>query len=604
VLNWEKTTVRALKLICCLCFLLIAAALLLIDHSSPATGYELSIYESVPSLVWVCLTSAIAGGTGVVVHQAFRGQESKYWLLGFLVLMLSVSVILLLPAVRDYYLYAGEDTVAHVRWTEGILREHHFEQDNNYPVTHTLMAQFAAVAAVSPVVIVKYISVIFTLLFMLFSYLLAVSVFAQKSHALLVAACTALFFNYYHVCAYPQTLSVMTLPLVFYLYFKGFGEGSAPFRVAFIVVLLLIPYFHPAPAAVLIACLLAAETVKAAWRVRRGRTPSPMSNLEDRISFGPTLICAVTFLTWISSFYIWRKTIYNALNWLVGEFQSIPRVAEVEQLFETQGLGFQQQVALGLKLYGDNLIYLLLASGALLLIIWRYLRGDQRVRNLSILSAGFLVSGPVWVLIFATTLLVTLGRLLSANIMMWATPVLGAFALYTMFGRWKRAGVLVVTSILLLASVIGLFGVYHSPWILQPSWQVTRYDVQGTGWFLDHTELEKRDVYATLGIPRVAPGGLLRIPDHFGYSTQETLGQSLQADAFLLVGERFRVGSVHPVLSETMVTNPSLARRGFSQADFEQLAQDDSVSRVYANGELDIFFVTQEVERDESRAGR
>jgi hypothetical protein len=585
---------RALQIVGSFCFASVAAALLLIDRNSPATGYELSIYESLPAMVWICLIAALAGGTGIVVHQAFAGQKSEYWLLGFFILVLVISVVLLLPVFRGYYLYSGEDTNTHVQMTDEILLTGRFRPDNNYPITHTLMAELAEVCGLAPLYVVKCIPALFTVLFMLFSYLLATSVMPQRGQALLAAATTALFFNYYHVCTYPQALAVMTLPLIFYLYFKGFLDASLPFRVAFVTLLLVFPFFHPAPAAVLIVCLLAAEGTKLAWRVRAGRTQAPSNAATNSVTFGPTLICSVTFLTWISSFYIFAKTVHNVLNWLVGEIESIPRVAEIEQMLEARGLDLQAQIILGFKLYGDNIIYLGLSTITLLIVLWRFLQRDTRVRNLSILSIPFLVSGPAWVLIFATTLLVTLGRLLSANIMMWATPVMAAFALGETLGRLRRARVTAITAILLLASVLGVLSVYHSPYILQPSWQMTLHDVRGSEWFRAHTDVPSPGPFVTLGIPRVSADGHLRVPEHFGYSTQDRLGQSFSTDLFMLIGKRFRLSASDPALSRTAISDARLASPGFSPDDLQRLGRDASLEKLYTNGELDVFLVRAE----------
>jgi hypothetical protein len=593
-LTSQWRTHRGLKLISCICFLLIAAAMLLVDRHSPAAGYELSIYDSMGPSVWMCLIGAIAGGTGIIVHQAFAETKSRLWLLGFLSLTLATAIILLLPAFRDYYLYSAEDTNTHVQLAEGILLTRHFGQDNKYPITHTLIAQLSHICGVAPVHLVRYVPVLFSVLFMLFSYLLATSVLPHRGQAVLAAGTTTLFFNYYHVCAYPQTMAMMTLPLVFYLYFKGFLGMSLPFRVAFVVVLLLLPFFHPAPAAVLIACLLAAEGAKLVWRMREPRADSPVTAKHYGVTYGPTLICGVTFLAWISSFYIFTKTVYNILNWLVGEIESVPRVAEVEQMFQSRGLDVQAQVLLGLKLYGDNVVYLGLSALALLIVFGRFLQRDTRVRNLSILSMPFLVSGPAWVLIFATTLLVTLGRLLSANIMMWATPPLAAFTLYEVLGRWRRSRVFLITASLLVASVLGVLSVYHSPYVLQPSWQVTHRDVDGAEWFLDHTAYASRDRFATLGIPRIAADGLVVMPQHFGYSTNDRLGQSLPIDLHVLIGERFRLSAADPTLSKAAISDQRLASPGFETTDLHRLNVDRSVQKLYSNGELDVFLVWTE----------
>lgn len=584
---------RGLKVVGSICFVLLAVALLLIDRHSPATGYELSIYESLPATMWFCLIAALAGGTGIIVHQAFGGQKSRYWLLGFFVLIFATSIILLLPALRGYYLYGSGDTLAVVQWTRTVLRGGRFWEGNRYPITHILLAQLVQVGGAPPEVIVKFIPVFFTSLFMLFSYLLASTVMPHKGQALLAAAATALFFNYYHVCAYPQTLSIMALPLVFYLYFKGFDKGSLPFRIAFVIVLLLFPYFHPAPAAALIACLLAAEAARALWRQRNGASAAIGRPSVDRTTFEPALICTVTFLTWISAYEIFGTTIGRTLGWLTGAIESVPHVERLERTLEQQGLSIAQQVALALKMYGDNLIYLALSSIALLVVAWGFWRRRDEAKNLFTLCMPFLISGPVWVLIFATTLRVTVGRLLGANIMMWATPVFVAFALYEMFARWKRAGVIVATSILLCVSVVGIFAVYQSPYTLQVSWQVTGQDIEGSRWFSTNAQLPGKGRFASLGVPAGhGATGRGRLPEHFGYGQGQTVGASLRSSTYLVIARRFILGSAHPTLARATISSPDLFTIGFSPADFQGLVLDPTVNLLYSNGELDVFRIT------------
>jgi hypothetical protein len=583
-----RTADRWLKLICCLCFLLIVVALLLIDRHSPATGYELSIYESLPPLVWISLVAALAGGTGIVVHQAFAGQKCKYWFLGFVILLLVTSIVLMLPVLKGYYFYGSADTMSHVDWSAEVLQVGHFWQGNQYPITHVLIAQLAQTSGASNNAVARSIPALFTLLFMLFSYLLARRVMPQRGPALLAAASTALFFNYYHVSVYPQTLSIMMLPVLYFLYFKSFGRASPYFRIAFVLVLLLFPFFHPAPAAVLVVSLLAAEGAKAAWRARGGVAPASSDNGVEDITFEPSLIASVAFLTWISSHAIFYKTIWNTLWWLKGEIQIMPRVAEVEFILQGAGLSVEDQVVLGLKLYGDSLVYLLLSGIALLIVAWRFLGHRREVRNLSILSMPFLISGPAWVLIFATTMSVTIGRLLGSNVMMWATPVFAAFALYEIFAKWKRARVLAVTAILLLASVIGGAAVYHSPYVLQASWHITEQDIHGVRWVISRAadQVQRLD-YANLDVPFMFVGRV-RLPDHFGYHEQQTLGRSLGRDALLLLTERSKMTSSDPVLQQLRLSDPKIK---LVATDFQRVERDPTVSRLYSSGEFEVLGV-------------
>ena len=577
---------RWLKLVCCLCFLMIAVALLLIERYSPATGYELSIYSSLPAAVWVCLIGALAGGTAIVVHQAFAGNQTRYWVAGFLALTFALCIVLLLPAFRGYYLYGALDTKTHTDFAEDLLSRGHFEPNNPYPITHILLAQLVHASGASPQMVSEYVPVFFTALFMLFSYLLASTVMPNTGAALLAAATTPLFFNYYHVCTYPQSLSVMALPLLFYLYFKSSGSASMPFRIAFVTLLLLFPYFHPAPAGVLVVSLLGAEAAKAAWRAWRPTPTATGQNGVDRVAFEPTLIASVAFLTWISSHGIFSKTIWNTLGWLRGEIEGMPRVAEVETLFQTTGLGIGDQVVLALKMYGDNLVYLSLSMVALVIVAARFLGKRTDVRNLSILSMPFLISGPAWVLIFASTLSVTLGRLLGSNIMMWSTPVFAAFALHELFGRWKKAGLVAVTIILLCSSVVGVFGVYHSPYILQTNWQITRQEVEGVGWYETHGRPPYASGFASLGFVAMIPGRL-PVPDHFGYATHEMLGESFPADTYLLLSAPFRQSRSGAGVPTAMIT--PWARLRVDERDFTHLEEDQSLRKLYSNGGVDVF---------------
>ncbi len=586
---------RGLKAALCICFLLVFVAMILIDGSSPATGYELSIYGSLPALAWICLIGAIAGATGVIVHQAFRGRRSRYWLLAFFLLMFSVSIILLLPVFRGYYLYGSADTEAHAMWGRYIVANGHFWEGDNYPVVHILTAHLTQLSGAPPELVNEFVPALFTLLFMLFSYLLARSVMPTKGAALLAAAATALFFNYYHVCVYPQTLSIMLLPMVFYLYFEGFRTASTAFKVAFVVVLLLFPYSHPATAAALIFGFLSAEVAKLLWRLRgRGRPPIA-GHRPERISWEPTLISSVAFLTWISSYEVFGTTIRRSLGWLTGEISQVPHVEMLEHTLEQQHLDVSQQVELALKMYGDNLIYLALSTVALLVIAWGFWHRREEIKGLLTLSLPFLVSGPVWVLIFAATLRVTVGRLLGANIMMWATPPLATFGLYELFGRWKRGGVVLATSILICASVVGIFAVYHSPYILQVGWQVTDRDLQGSHWFTSRARLVRSHWFASLGVPAAyGAEGKISLPDHFGYGLHQTVGASARGSMYLVLGRRFVLASGDPTLSRATTSSLDLYTTGFRPADFERLESDPTVSALYSNGELDVFWITVE----------
>jgi hypothetical protein len=182
-----------------------------------------------------------------------------------------------------------------------------------------------------------------------------------------------------------------------------------------------------------------------------------------------------------------------------------------------------------------------------------------------------------------------MGRLLGSNAMMWAAPVLAGFALYKLFERAKRLRVVAVAAALFCASVIAIFGVYHSPFTLQVSWQITHADGAGTTWFFTH--YGEQMPYGTMGVPPAYALSKAKIPEHFNYTQANTLGSSLERDTYLLLTERFQMANAHPILSQAMISDARLVTPGFTTTDFEQLDRDHSAEKIYSNGEFDIYLI-------------
>jgi len=72
----NKTAI--LKLSSIICFLFIIAALVLI-RKNPSQGYEVSIYNAIPSPIWILLISAIFGGTAIIIYQVLNIKEAGIW---------------------------------------------------------------------------------------------------------------------------------------------------------------------------------------------------------------------------------------------------------------------------------------------------------------------------------------------------------------------------------------------------------------------------------------------------------------------------------------------------------------------------------------------
>jgi len=586
---------RNLKIVVIVAFIFIALALIQIARNSPATGYELSIYSALPVSTWVFLITALVAGIFIIVHQAFtenEGSESNLWMLGFFILIMINFIILSLHIFRGYYLYAKGDPLGHLGHTNFIVSNGFLSETNFVPVTHILGAILIEICSIQTLEVMKYLPVIFTILSMIFVYFLATAVTFKRGQALLAAVTgSTLLYSYYHVTTYPQALSLLTFPLVFYLYFKASEAPSMAYKTMFVILLLLFPFFHPAPEVVLIFCMVGGELAKAFMNFRwKRREPNYGMYPQGKISANPALISFTIFFMWFSSFTIFSYGARKFQEWFSEEVTEIvPRVEEVELVMEME---LWERIQLIFKMYGDQFIYLFLALIAVA-IIFRYISRRREYKNLFILAILFLISGPVYILIFMGGL-TTVGRLAGANTVIWVTPVLSAFVLYKLFKRpkiSKTVGIAAVIFILVFSSTLSIFTVYHSPLILQPNWQVTQMDMRGSGWVGSNVKVPRHEL---------APMGWLggyhwvKIPDHFGYREHERLGDSISRDTYIMLTKRFKLAALDPTLAtKGMMISGDLARPGFDECDFERLEKDASVDRLYTNGEFEVLLAAR-----------
>ena len=93
--------------------------------------------------------------------------------------------------------------------------------------------------------------------------------------------------------------------------------------------------------------------------------------------------------------------------------------------------------------------------------------------------------------------------------------------------------------------------------------------------------------YAPLGW--MAGSIYFKMPEHFGYPENGTVGDFIGQTTYIVIAERFRKASADPTLQEWMNIPDSLAKPGFNEKDFQRLCSDRTVSQVYANREFEVL---------------
>jgi len=551
----EKHTNNCLKIVAILGFGLTIPALFLLTNS-PAEGYELSIYSATPTAAWVCVIASLCSGLFITIHQAFAKEKSSFGLIGIFLVVLAIFTILVIPALRGYLAFWGDDPSNHIAETRHILMSGHFGEGNFYPVTHVIIAMVSKICDMLPTWALGYFGPFMSVLFILSTYLFAGVVLPERGQVLLaVAASTILFYGTTHTAVYPHTTGLFMLPWLFYFYVKDLIRPLWQNRLCLALLLMCFTFTYPPVSLAVTCCLAFMALAKWLWSKRLGFSQVIGTNL-----IYPAFISFIMSFLWASAFPAFRVNVRNAWGWLGGEVMIVPRIAATQERLAS--LGTLEMIELALKQYGDSIILVLLSLVAVILVIKRISQAEMWRPLLA--TVTLIPCGVLSLVIFRVSTSVTIGRLLGLNYVMWVTPILAGFCLYELFHKKSRLRTAGVTAILVILSLVSVSGLYTSPYINQASPHVTYMDREATSWVTDHgtplyTVTAMGYNFRTLAnitgaasrtpqgrtVYRIYPHGRywIGIPDHFGYSERGSLAESV-SERFLIITKGFEEVSI------------------------------------------------------------
>ncbi len=582
--------------------LLALGAAVMIARESPASGYELDIYGKTPTLTWALIFTAILGGATIIVDQVIRKgyQTSRIWMLGLLILVLSHFSILVVPHVRGYFTWSG-DTMSHWGDVKTVLDTGNFDRLNFYPITHSVLSQIVLVTEM-PLRLVGNVSEAFLSgFFVISSYLLSTAVLRRREQQLLAAAIAAVVFIEadFHFVLVPNGWSIFMLPLVFYFYFKSQSERS--YVVLFLILLITYPIFHPLSSLMLGVFLLGIFFIGLPVKALLNRK----DNLANIRQFYLPLVFGIVELgmlvAWLRSFEMFGRNLTDLLDNIGRIGRVLGAMGDTLSKINVQG---GDLVLLYLKSYGADTILVVLSLTGLILVLRQIRKSAGEFLSPAIVDVGlmFLMSGLAYLLYLAGALgLVFVGEERGLHYIMLLTPGLAAVGILSI-GRNLKSGLLsyvVVILLLLIPAVASFRGLYYSPYVLQPNLQLTEASVAGFDWTI--SEKDRNISVSTISVAafryfdivlgteaaRGRPDNHdgkyyinVQFADHFGYGQYATLGEQYPDGKY--------AGIV--TLDRSLYSAVWGAVGRFNDADFAALERDRSVSKVYSNGGMDLFY--------------
>jgi hypothetical protein len=575
-------------------FLLAAAAVALVVP--PASGYEISIYAAYPWYFWAAIVGAIFVGQLVMLSSAADDSESHTGTFGLLLSLAAVVTLTLLPYLRGYPVYGRGDVLTHL----GLIRDlrTYGTVGNIYPPMHLLVEALAGATGLEPVTLINFLPMVFTAVFLGSMYRLVVVITDDRRRAMF-AAPFVLFpvLGSSHVIAVPFTLSLLLTPFALYLLVLERRTSTIPVRVMLLLGVIGVVLFHPLTGLFLMfVLLLYAGTERVLAAGYPSQSPSSVASFTVAVFAG-------WYLSFVGILIRFRNIVDDFLRQRSSESQLEGTVNTVERT----GADLADVVRIAVLQYGDAAILYGFATTFVAGMALRWSLGRlQPGRFTPLFGATTLLFIGASVVFLTNDLIVGFGRPLGFGTI-FAAALAGWFwyALWqrTDHGAAKSAFAVGIGAVLLLLVLLSVASMFSSPPVAQTNQQVTQMELDGMEWTLENRNDELlieefgitqfRHYQMRNGIEDPSPTVRreeTRPPDHFNYTTYETLGRSYETDTYLVLSRLGRI--TYPAKF------PDYRDQWrFTPGDFARLEHDPSVASIYDNGEFDAYWISADTNR-------
>ncbi len=597
---------RQLALAAAALYLALSAAIACIGFYT-IRGYEISLYTALPPFFWLLFFTALAGGILLVVYSALIERGRPYWWRPGLVLVLMANlVVALLPFLRGYAISASEDHMTHLGYINNILLFGTVET-NPYPITHTLCSQIGFLSQIAPERYIAFIGPLFYLLFIVTTYLLAREVLEKRAAILAVLTSTVLNV-YYFGQLFPMGFTLLTIPLILYLYVRFSRSGSLGFGIPLVLLVAAAPMFHPVSASLLVIVLLVMEAsglIHRRWQQKVRVLPSIRELRQIRFSLSYLIIIILVVWAWRVP-RVWNGLLDTLEGWYTLTALGEGPIEEATGAAWKLGLSIFDILLTTIKGYGVYFLLLGLSLAAILMVLWhRNTAGVRDTRAFVGYSCLFLLATLLWIVDFVHPLTGLASERMKFFVIT-LFPLLVGLSLHSLnglhqglFGRLplRRIRPLLIVGVILFASVLSIWIFYPSPFIYRTNDAISHASLEGEFWVMEHRKPNTTFMYHKVPPPyRIASAHLGMRQDailrsqvfdlghvsHFNYTSHRYLGESIAGDRYIMLDEKF-------ILEIYSTLYRSLAR--FNESDFERLDSDPTVDRIYEGQNMEVYLV-------------
>lgn len=588
---------KLIKNLSILAFIFLILAILILFVTPSAVGYELSLYEALPWSFWIFSVSNVVISEIVIILSSVS-KKCNYWQYGFLSLLTGYVLLLLLPTLRGYVLYGrGQgDILVHIGLTKDILYMGHINE-NFYPMFHILSANLNYIGFPLESA-TNFISAYFSIIFIIFIYILAKSISKNTRKTLFILAfASPLLFSYFHVSVHPSILSVFILPLFLYSFHRcRIGDNGLKFKIIALLIAFLIVFFHPVTNIIIIVILIV-FSISSFFQDKINIHKSKKGNVRYLV-----MLLTVSFFAWALSFYEVTQRIGRIFEGLFYQTESSVTESYVS-LLSVANLSILQTIQFFINKYGPIVMYFTISFFSVI-----YVLNNIRKRKIKYFEISYclqFLAGIIFSGIFLFGYFIENEPLRVSRYAIIMSIIISALVFYEIFmnsrRKFKRKLItIIIVLVICSTSVLGVLNIYASSRVYKPNNQLTHMEKNGFCWFLEkrNRQISLVKTGFDLGKYEIYYFGFENykynwgkseenvIPSHFGYGENKTLHESFEYRNLYMITSEFN--------RQAYLVFPKNVRERTHQylnEDFKKLNNDYTVNKIYENGEFENWII-------------
>ena len=566
-------------------------------YASPATKFEVSIYEGTPLSVWVLLGVALT----LSLLVSFYASGTRFGVVGLLLGGGSVGLVAALPLVRGYRFYGAGDGLTHVGWAKDITRGVLNPFDLFYPGLHTVTVFFADLARIGTMRAMLFVVFAVTLSFLVFVPLCvkAITGRVKATYAGAFVAFCLLPLNHiatHYMEPHPITQAILLSPVLLYLLVQYvLCECSlleAPVTKTGTLLTLgavALVLYHPQQAANMLILFITVTGIQMGCRLLRCggeiRAHRPL--------YGQTIWFAGFFSVWATG----RETFVGAVNGVTRELAGyfLAGSTDAASVVSQRGSSLGQIGASTSELFVKLLLVPSVFAGLAAFVMITSLLGRSETTKpettalLRYFSSALFVLVPYSLVFFVGSV----SKLFFRNLgfVMVLVTILGAISIHRLANLLTErfsptVGYPATTLFLGAVLVLSMVVVFPSPYVYMGSGHVTDDRLNGYETLFTH-QAPDTEIYGVREGPwryRHATAGVTGV-ETTRYEDRTVWGENITRARALANEDRYFVLTRPDVLLETKVYEGLR----YSNAQLRSLQHQPGVYIVQTNGEVTVY---------------